>query len=99
MSHFYADIQGNRGEATRGGTKGSGISGHVRGWSTGGRVECYYDDESDRDIVRMFKTGGSNHRSNGELVAEFCDKQGVLAEHLCDHCNNRFKCFTERYGK
>ncbi len=38
MSRFYADIQGNRGRATRCGSKGSGISGHIRGWNTGCRV-------------------------------------------------------------
>jgi len=98
MSHFYADIQGNRGEATRGGTKGSGISGHIRGWSVGASVECLYNDDADRDMVRVFQTGGSNQR-HGEMIAEFCDKQGVLAEGTCDYCMNRFKCFTERFSK
>ncbi len=97
MSHFYADIQGNRGEATRGGTKGSGISGHIRGWGIGASVECYYDDESGKDIVRVFKTGGSNGRSRKELIAEFCqDACGNKFSRVCESCSNRFKCFTER---
>lgn len=32
MSHFYAGISGQAGEATRQGSKGSGISGYVQGW-------------------------------------------------------------------
>ena len=32
MSRFYANIQGNRGEATRQGTTNSGLYGHISGW-------------------------------------------------------------------
>lgn len=62
MSHFYADIQGNRGQATRQGTKNSGIEGHIRGWNVGAKVECYYDDELDMDFVRIYLTSGSNNQ-------------------------------------
>lgn len=33
MSHFYSEIQGARGPATRTGTKNSGIRANVRSWS------------------------------------------------------------------
>ena len=94
MAHFYAEIQGNRGEATRMGTKESGVLGHIRGWSVGAKVVCIYDDLSGKDIVRVFRTGGSNN-SSGELVTEFCDKPNVLAN-CCNGCVSRFQCFTER---
>ena len=59
MARFYASIQGNRGEASRMGTTGSGIAGHVRGWSAGVRVECRADCD-DNDVVEVSITDGSN---------------------------------------
>jgi hypothetical protein len=97
MSHFYAEIQGNRGAATRGGSKDSGISGHIRGWSVGARVECYYDDETGKDIVKVYKTHGSNGSGNTELIAQFCNEAyHNKLDSACDYCSNRFKCFTDR---
>lgn len=58
MARFYADIQGNRGQATRMGTKGSGIDGHIRGWDSGARVTCYVNSK-DQDIVEVYATTGS----------------------------------------
>lgn len=70
MGHFYAEIQGNRGEATRMGTKDSGIYGHIRGWNIGARVTV--DCIDGVDIVSVFKTGGSSN-PNGELIARFSE--------------------------
>jgi len=94
MAHFYADIQGNRGEGTRMGTKDSGISGHIRGWTVGAKVECSHDGGV--DMVRVYKTSGS-HGSRSELLAEYCSDacKGVTHKN-CNQCYNRFKCFTER---
>lgn len=39
MSHFYGTLQGNRGEATRCGTKDSGMHTTCASWQ--GAVECY----------------------------------------------------------
>ena len=105
MSHFYAGIQGNRGEATRGGSKDSGISGHIRGWSIGARVAIYHNEETGKDIVQVYRTGGSNHDGTGELVAEWSTDfynpvkricENVLQGEACKDCTNRFKCFTNR---
>ena len=59
MSHFYAEIQGSRGRASRCGTKGGGIWSHVRGWDIWVKVYCDVDEEG-RDRLMVFKTGGSN---------------------------------------
>ena len=59
MGHFYASIQGNRGEATRMGSKNSGIEGHVRGWNVGAKVRCYVDKDGS-DCVSVDLTSGSN---------------------------------------
>ncbi len=61
MAQFYASIQGNRGEATRMGTKNSGISGHIRGWDIGCSVEIDHAPGGlTGDRVRIFLTEGSN---------------------------------------
>lgn len=67
MSHFYGSIQGNRGEATRGGTKDSGIYGHIRGWNVGVRVDVDHDADKGQDIAVVRATGGSNG-SAGEII-------------------------------
>ena len=71
MSHFYASIEGNRGMATRCGTKNSGIQGHIRGWGIGARVCVDYDEKTDSDIVRVYRTGGSRACRSETLIAEF----------------------------
>lgn len=71
MSHFYADIEGNRGMATRCGTKNSGIQGHIRGWGVGAKVFVNYDEEAGKDIVRVYRTGGSRGYDSDKLIAEF----------------------------
>ena len=58
MTHFYASIQGSRGEATRTGTNASGIRTHARGWKAGASVECRAI--GDIDVVCLDFTGGSN---------------------------------------
>ncbi len=71
MAQFYADIQGNRGGASRMGTKSSGITGHIRGWNIGARMTVTHEDG--RDVVRVYKTGGSNGYVSSDLIAEFSE--------------------------
>lgn len=59
MAHFYASIQGNRGESTRTGSKNSGIRGHIRGWSLGVKVYGSVDDNGN-DTFTVELTSGSN---------------------------------------
>ena len=74
MSHFYADIGGNRGMATRQGTKKSGIAGHIRGWNIGAEVFCFYNDETEKDTVNVYLTGGSNRRSSSVFLGSFTEE-------------------------
>lgn len=61
MSRYYAEIKGNRGAATRQGTKRSGVYGNIRGWNIGAAVEVFPDPtDDDLDCVRVHITGGSN---------------------------------------
>ena len=67
MAQFYAEIQGNRGEATRMGSKASGIRGHIRGWDNGVRVVGRVGP-SGRDVFDVYATGGSNGRKGDVLI-------------------------------
>jgi hypothetical protein len=59
MSHFYGNMQGNRGETTRGGSKDSGITAHLRGWHIGAKVYVDQNTETGEDQVTVTITGGS----------------------------------------
>ena len=61
MAHFYAEIQGNKGIASRMGTKGSGIWCHIRGWDIGVNVQISHNEKTGKDEIYVFKTGGSNN--------------------------------------
>lgn len=41
MSHFYGDLSGSRGTATRCGSRHSGITSHPRGWNLGVSTSGY----------------------------------------------------------
>ena len=70
MAQFYGSIQGNRGEATRMGTKSSGIEGHIRGWDIGARVHCHVNDKG-QDVVSVSITKGSNGYGRGLCLGSF----------------------------
>jgi hypothetical protein len=74
MAHFYASIQGNRGERTCMGTKNSGIEGHIRGWDIGGRIDVFYNAEKDRDEVRIMVSTGSNGSGQSKAIGMFYRK-------------------------
>lgn len=73
MSHFYGSMKGNRGEATRQGTKNSGFYAHIRGWNVGVSVSLRHCKEKDCDVVVVHKTGGSNGGMSEKLIGEFCE--------------------------
>jgi len=67
MAHFYAKIQGSRGEATRMGGKANGIEGHIRGWNLGVRVYGSVDDNGN-DVFTVELTSGSNGRKSSRHI-------------------------------
>ena len=71
MGHFYGTVRGNRGEASRMGSKLSGMYAHIRGWSIGVAVELYHDTRTGHDVVQVFKTSGSNDLRGRKLIATF----------------------------
>jgi len=47
MAHFYGTLQGNRGQATRCGSKDSGVTTVCASWSGAVRCEAYQEERSD----------------------------------------------------
>lgn len=86
MAQFYAQIQGNRGMASRMGGKESGIFGHIRGWHVGARVCCHYDEKTDTDVVKVYATKGSSGNGQETLIATIYENGEVqFAEALSDN--------------
>ena len=71
MAQYYADIQGNRGQATRMGTKQSGMDGHIRGWNIGCRVWMRYNKETGQDEYTIDLTAGSNDAATSRRIGVF----------------------------
>lgn len=72
MSHFYASVQGRaRTEATRRGSKSSGIDAHISSWDKGIRVTCHYDSEKDVNVFSVYLTGGSKHSNRYKPVYQY----------------------------
>lgn len=83
MAHFYGEIQGNRGEATRMGTQDSGFRGHIRGWHVGGSINCHYNESKDRDEISIYATKGSNGYGSEHLadVIELDSGSKIIVNH------------------
>lgn len=78
MSHFYSRIHGNKGPATRCGTKSSGITAMATGWDIGGIVEAEYNSELQTDTISFYHTQGSNKTNSRKLVASFAVLDGKM---------------------
>ena len=76
MSHFYATAQGNRGEATRAGSKASGMTTYTASWK--GAIRCYaYVDDEGRDCVKIIKTKWKGAGENKLLYDGLIGKEEV----------------------
>jgi len=71
MSHFYAEIQGNKGVATRIGNIYSGIQGHIKSWNEGIHIKATYDDLSSENIYTISITKGSNGNDSRDITSIF----------------------------
>lgn len=68
MSHFYGTLQGQRGEATRCGSRSSGLVTNAASWNGAIQVELYVDAQG-RDCYRIHERtwrGAGKHK----LIAE-----------------------------
>lgn len=65
MSHFYGTLQGSRGEATRGGSKGSGIASYTASWEGAVHTQLWENDGVDMCRVELVPWHG--HGTNQVL--------------------------------
>lgn len=82
MAQFYGEIRGNRGPASRMGSKASGFFAHIRGWHVGVEIRCEYDEKRNCDVIRIYRTGGSVGRTRGQLIATLYEKDETLFEKI-----------------
>jgi len=89
MSHFYGKMQGARGEATRCGTKSSGITTYAAGWRGAIRVDVSQNEDG-LDVFTVYL----------EPWQDSGGRQIVLADGLLDSSNpSQTTVFeTQSYG-
>lgn len=56
MAHFYGTLQGTRGEATRCGSKASGMETYCASWRGAVRCYAYVDEQTGEDFVTVSLT-------------------------------------------
>ena len=54
MAHFYGVMNGSRGEATRCGTKGSGMQVTAASWEGAVQTNLWHDPVLDKDMCEVF---------------------------------------------
>lgn len=74
MSHFYGVLNGSRGEATRCGTKGSGMEATAASWDGAIKVYLRYDEKTGRNTYEVVQTPWHG-RGVSEVLA-----RGVVGE-------------------
>lgn len=74
MAHYYSRIKGHRGEATRCGSKSSGITARADSYSVGARIEINWSDQLQSDVVTIYATTGSS--SNGSRIFSYTIQDG-----------------------
>jgi hypothetical protein len=64
VSHFYGTLKGTRGQATRCGSKSSGITVQAASWAGAVEVRMWHDEETGRDYfsVEQFQWHGRGAR-------------------------------------
>lgn len=69
MANFRGTLKGQRGEASRLGSKKTGLVATVNGWNIGVHIEADHDKQG--DLIRVYSTGGSNDGTPrlGSLIA------------------------------
>ena len=95
MAHFYGEIQGNRGCASRTGSAASGLWAHVRGWQVGCYVECDVSSRGgdtrqtgDEDVLKVYATGGSTGGHERVLIATLY-QDGTIQLHNASGAHER----------
>lgn len=78
MAQFRGTVSGQRGEASRLGSKNSGLTVTANGWNAGVTVRARVNDEG-CDVFDVYATGGSGYNGRHERIASIVDGKLVFA--------------------
>lgn len=78
MAQFRGTVSGQRGEASRLGSKNSGLVVTANGWNAGVTVDVSHIDGEDVFIV--YRTGGSGGSGGKEIIARFTDAKETVTK-------------------
>lgn len=81
MAQFRGEVEGNRGPASRLGSKKSGIRTTAHGWHSGVKVYASHIDGA--DVFDIYATGGSNGSTPTRLIAQI-QGSGVIEQYRPD---------------
>lgn len=73
MAQYRATIEGQRGIASRLGSKKSGLLAKVNGWNCGIEVEMSYDEEGKEDVINVYLTSGSSQRGEKIFLGKYTE--------------------------
>ena len=74
MSHFYGWVQGNRGEASRGGSKNSGYIAVAASWDGAVRVRLIYDPITSSNHYEVYQSRWHGKGIESEIA------RGIIGE-------------------
>jgi len=92
MSHYYGRMLGSRGEATRCGTKDSGMITVAAGWGGAIRVQLFQDEGVDMFAIEQIPWEGT-----GVSQTIACGEIGQMLD--TDFNSGKFKILTTRRQK
>jgi hypothetical protein len=78
MAKFIGYVQGNRGEASRLGSRDSGIKAQAQTWEMGGNVSLWHYKPQDRDNLTMAYNTGSNGGGSGTSIIHVIREKGEV---------------------
>lgn len=75
MAHFYGEVRGGRGEATRCGTKKSGLRSRAAGWGLGATVSMYHSEDEEMDHVSIVIDEGNGNHSGRSVSLSLSERE------------------------
>ena len=76
MAQFIGKIQGQRGQATRLGSKSSGLEVQANGWNIGCTARLNYNGIKERDEIDIYVTAGSGKDKDRVYLGRFFCEDG-----------------------
>lgn len=71
MTQYMGTVNGNRGVASRLGTKSSGLLTKCNGWNLGATCRIVHNETMQRDEISVFITTGTNGRGVSKFLGTF----------------------------